>query len=123
MLQSLMGSQKARIYVAEINNKIIAYKIGFLHNLIFWEFNSCTDILYSKYAINNIFIEMLMGKLKVEGVRAYNFMGGDYEYKRRWGDSEISTYNYNIGIIKTFKGKGVFLFNWLKNLIKLFVKR
>ena len=92
-LKSLISKGLALVYVLKINDQVIAYKIGFVFQSIFWEWKSCADTDFNNYSINDIFLSKLIPLLASTGSKAYNFMGGDYEYKKRWSDEQLLTIN------------------------------
>lgn len=105
VLGSLLSTGEARVYEIQVAGKIAGYKIGFAHRNVFWEWKSCMKIEFNPYSLNDIFLAELMEKLRQEGVHAYNFMAGDYDYKRRWADVALQTKNYHFLIGNSALGK------------------
>lgn len=95
-LRSLMATGEGRVYEIHAGGEIAGYKIGFLYRNVFWEWKSCIRLDFNRYSLNDIFILELMGKLREEGIQAYNFMAGDYDYKRRWANDWLQTENYHL---------------------------
>lgn len=88
-----LESKDARVFCLFVAGKLAAYKIGFVFRDIFWEWKSCSLTEFNDFSINDIFLHDLLEELQSQGVKAYNFMAGDYEYKRRWGDSDLEITN------------------------------
>lgn len=125
ILKKFLPQDTASIYVFKINNQVIAYKIGFFSESIFLENKSCVDKNFNDYSINDIFLVQLMSHLSESNIHAYNFMGGDYEYKKRWSTPQFKTRNYSFiipvklfGYIYLFFAKNKFLQRLYKNFRK-----
>jgi len=95
VLRTMLATGGCRVYEIHVGGEIAGYKIGFIHRNVFWEWKSCIKVEFNPYSLNHIFISDLMEKLHAEGLLAYNFMAGDYDYKRRWADDGLQTTNYH----------------------------
>ena len=104
-LRYYLPSKEARIFALYVSGKLAAYKIGFMFKGIFWEWKSCSLTEFNEYSINEIFLHDLTEGLQKEGIAAYNFMAGEYEYKRRWGDPELKTTNSDYLSANSFIGR------------------
>ena len=82
------------VYVLLFNGELIAYRMGFDQNGIFYTWNTAYHPRFHSYSIGNILLGLIIKDLIEKNYRKINMMRGDYEYKRRWMTSEETITNY-----------------------------
>ena len=74
----------AKLFTITVGSNIVAYSYGFIHNKVFYNWNSSFDIDYYNYSLGNLMDAIVMKETILTGVERYNFMRGSYDYKKRW---------------------------------------
>ena len=87
--------QKAVLYRLGVNDKAIAYRLGFYHNRTFYDWKVVHDTSYNYYSPANILVGKIIEDLIDKKYYKFNFMTGDYRYKKSWS-SEYKSKNYEI---------------------------
>ena len=100
-LHGLFEKGKAALFVLELDDKLIAYRLGFLNNRSFYDWKVCHDTEYNALSPGFLSVGMIIERLIDDGYISFNFMAGDYQYKRSWNNVECNS--VNLEIIKSDK--------------------
>lgn len=63
------------------DSRLVAYRIGFVKEGVFYDWNTSYDTDYEEYSPGALSIAYLAGKLIENGVQVIDFMAGYYDYK------------------------------------------
>lgn len=70
-----------RLLELRANSKLIAYRIGFVRDKTFYDWNTSYDIEYEDYSPGALSIAYLVRELIESGIGSIDFMSGYYDYK------------------------------------------
>lgn len=84
---------KAVMYKLSFNNQAIAYRLGFLNNGSFYDWKVVHDPEFNYYSPGNLMVGKIIDSIIENGYHEFNFMTGDYRYKRSWISKEHTTIN------------------------------
>lgn len=76
---------KVRCFRLLLDEKPIAVLYGFIDAAKFWSYQTGFDPGVSRFSPGSLILEYTMTQLIGEGVRCFDFLRGDEEYKRLWG--------------------------------------
>ncbi len=78
------------LYALTTGEDLIAYRIGLIHNKIFYDWSTNYDVGWAKYSPGLISIGYVIRDLIEKGFRNLDFMAGVYDYKLSWSpDHEV----------------------------------
>jgi CelD/BcsL family acetyltransferase involved in cellulose biosynthesis len=70
--------------VIEAGDAIVAVDYGFRHGGKVWGYNAAFDARYEAYGLGRVLLGWAIEQAFLEGLHEYDFLLGDYAYKRRW---------------------------------------
>jgi CelD/BcsL family acetyltransferase involved in cellulose biosynthesis len=118
------------IFLLKIDDKILAYDIGFVKDFCFYDWNGSFDPTYSDFSPGTLLTGLIFKSLIERKFTCCNFMRGNYTFKRRWmtDDHTIGNYQYLIPITTIKGGLAVRYYMkykwWIrKNVFSLFGER
>lgn len=125
VLPLLIKEQRAILYVLKDGSNLVSYRLGFTQNRIFYDWNTSFDTKYVRYSPGKIITGYVIKDLIESGYRTFNFMRGDYEYKKQWmhRDREHVSGNYLFIFAKnSLRGKILerYYLNWRDNIKERF---
>lgn len=80
---SLFNYDSAALYVLKDEKEVLSYQLGFVQNNTFYCWNSSFNIDYYEYSPGQIIKGKIINELIKKNYKTYNFMRGDYEYKKK----------------------------------------
>ncbi|MBD3337884.1 MAG: GNAT family N-acetyltransferase [Candidatus Lokiarchaeota archaeon] len=101
-------SGKALLYLLYDDKTLISYRLGFVSGQTFFDWNTSYNPEYAKYAPGQLIIRYVLEDLINSGFGCFNFMRGDYQYKKKWvpDNDEHNSINFLFAIGKnSLKGK------------------
>ena len=85
VMQGGMRENRLRFWVLEIDKKISAVLVGFLHEGVLHYFQGGFDPAYAKDSIGTVMLGLCMKScIDAKEVREFDFMGGESTYKEHW---------------------------------------
>ena len=78
------------------NEEIAAVELGFIDQKTRVLYIGTTNPKFKKYSVGHIIVYKLMEEACAEGYEIMNFMGGDQEYKQKWGPVNVVNIDYLI---------------------------
>ncbi|OQW37435.1 MAG: hypothetical protein A4E19_13605 [Nitrospira sp. SG-bin1] len=85
VMQESIRENCLRFWVLEIDKKISAVLVGFLHEGILHYFQGGFDPTYAKDSIGTVMLGLCMRScIEEKEVREFDFMGGESSYKKHW---------------------------------------
>ncbi len=80
-----------RIFVLKDNDKIVAYRLGFLHNNIYYDWNTSYDIAYKNMSVGILLCDYVVRYCFAENIEEFDFLRGEEEYKKKFatGNREL----------------------------------
>jgi CelD/BcsL family acetyltransferase involved in cellulose biosynthesis len=72
----------------DLDGNVAASQFGFRYSGVYSHLQSGFDPKYSAYSPGWVLQEEILRQLIADGIKAYDFLGGDEPYKRRWGAVE-----------------------------------
>ena len=92
-LKPLFGKGNAVLFLVFHNEVVIAFRLGFYQNKTFYDWKTAHDPSYDYYSPGFISVGLIIQHLIKKGFVAFNFMAGNYRYKRSWTNNENALYN------------------------------
>ena len=89
-----VASPEIVLYALLLDNRLIAYQLGFSQKGVFYDWNKSYDPEFGRYSVGNILMGLILKDLIERGCQKYNQMRGDYLWKRRWMTDEETLTNY-----------------------------
>ena len=72
------------LFTFEIDENIIAYRIGFYYNNIFYDWNTCFDPKYFGISSGKLLMVKIIEHIFDDGYEEFDFMRGNEWYKQKW---------------------------------------
>ncbi|SLM28697.1 hypothetical protein MTBBW1_1470010 [Desulfamplus magnetovallimortis] len=123
----LFNQDLAVCYLIKNNAEIVAYRLGFAVNKVFYDWNTSFNPNYSNYSPGLTSVALTIMDMIENDYRQFHFMRGGYDYKKRWmmkGHDHISQ-NYLFLLSKpNLKGKILeqYYLEWRDQIKKYFNK-
>lgn len=73
-----------RIFVLKDMDKIIAYRLGFLHNNIYYDWNTSYDIAYTNMSVGILLCDSVVRYCFRENIKEFDFLRGEEDYKKKF---------------------------------------
>ena len=73
-----------RIFILKHNNDIIAYRLGFLYQNIYHDWNTSYDIEYKKLSVGILLCDYIVRYCFQKGIKAFDFLRGEEDYKKKF---------------------------------------
>lgn len=117
----MLTLNKAIGFILLLNEKPIAYRLGFLFNDVFTSWKLVYDPQYSKFSLGNLISAMGIDYLIDKKIIAINNGVGDYSYKRSWFNNRIHSSNVTF----YFNNKSLYSFSYytIENSVKPVIKK
>jgi CelD/BcsL family acetyltransferase involved in cellulose biosynthesis len=80
----LLNSNLAVCYIVKNNAEIVSYRLGFITNKIYYDWNTSFNPKYSNHSPGLISVALAIMDLIENQYRQFHFMRGGYDYKKRW---------------------------------------
>jgi len=106
------------LYAMLTNDEIVACLYGFKYQSKFYYYLSGMNPFYSKYGPGNLLIFFVLQKCINEGLKEFDFLRGEEEYKTRW--TSLSRKNFDVVFVKN--GLGPLIRNWVARKYYFFAK-
>jgi len=90
----VMVAPEMILYALLLNDRLIAYQLGFSQKDVFYDWNKSYDPELSRYSVGNVLMGLILKDLIEKRFQKYNQMRGDYNWKRRWMTDEATLTNY-----------------------------
>lgn len=90
---SCFDKGKAVLFKLSLNGNALAYRLGFLHDNSFFDWKVVHNPEYNYYSPGNLLVGKIIDNIIEEGYNKFNFMTGDYRYKRSWIREDQTTNN------------------------------
>lgn len=121
---SALLNKKAIGFILLIDNKPIAYRLGFLHSDEFISWKLVYDPDYSKLGVGNLISLLSIESLILNKTKYLNLGAGVYDYKLNWFNSQIigslnTTFLFKRNI---FSFSYVFFMTKIKKYVKVYLK-
>ncbi|MBD3198077.1 MAG: GNAT family N-acetyltransferase [Candidatus Lokiarchaeota archaeon] len=102
ILTNCIENGKAFLYLLYDDKTLISYRLGFVSGQTFFDWNTSYNPAYAKYAPGQLIIGYVLEDLINRGFRCFNFMRGDYQYKKKWvpENNENNSINFLFAIGK-----------------------
>ena len=84
----------AKLYLLKADQRILAYRLGFLHQDTFYDWKTSFDVAWRDYSPGRLIVGYLIRHLIRAGVKNVNFMAGVYDYKLSWSPVRRLSANY-----------------------------
>ncbi|WP_299111127.1 GNAT family N-acetyltransferase [uncultured Winogradskyella sp.] len=101
-LQPLFEKEKALLYLLKLNNETIAFRLGFLNNKTFYDWKVSHNPKFDYYSPGFLTVGLIIEHLISTDNHAFNFMTGNYQYKRSWTNNNEDSTNYELLYAKRF---------------------
>lgn len=101
-LEPLFKKEKAILYLISLDEKVIAFRLGFLNKNTFYDWKVSHDTDFNKFSPGFISVGLIIENLIAMGAKELNFMTGDYQYKRSWANNDENSVNYEVLYAKKF---------------------
>jgi len=98
-----------RSYWLQFEDKYIAYMFGFEEDEVFYAWNMAFDPEYSNFFPSKFLLLELVKDCHQRGLKEFNFMRGETEYKTKWTKHFRPNYRFTIKNTKSIYGKAISL--------------
>jgi CelD/BcsL family acetyltransferase involved in cellulose biosynthesis len=93
-LTSCFEDGHGALYLLNADGKTIAYRLGFTHGTVFYDWNTSFDLEWSQYSPGHLIIGSVIRDLIGLGFTKLHFMAGRYDYKTSWAPGGDITSNH-----------------------------
>jgi CelD/BcsL family acetyltransferase involved in cellulose biosynthesis len=95
-IKACYSKGKVALFLLKLDGRIIAFELGFLYGQIFYGWKVSHDPDYNFYSPGALIIGKIIEELISMKFTQFNFMTGDYSYKRSWAPGEAESANYEL---------------------------
>jgi CelD/BcsL family acetyltransferase involved in cellulose biosynthesis len=81
-------------YLLFLEDKLVSYRIGFVADGVFYDWNTAFDPDYARLAVGRVLLGLVIEDLISRNFAHFHFMRGNYPYKRSWMTSDHTITNY-----------------------------
>ena len=74
----------------------VSFRIGYADELIYYDFLTSYDCKIQTISPGNVLLFMILMKLQAEGIRAFDFMRGEEDYKKRFSTGSVAGMELNL---------------------------
>lgn len=92
-ISSCFDKGKAVLFKLSKDGNTISYRLGFLHDKSFFDWKVVHNPEYNYYSPGNLLVGKIIDKIIDDGYDKFNFMTGDYRYKRSWISEDQTSFN------------------------------
>jgi CelD/BcsL family acetyltransferase involved in cellulose biosynthesis len=93
---SCFRKKQGVLFLLKADGKLIAYKLGYVFKDAFYDWNGTFDLSYAIYSPGMQLSLLVTEELIRRGIAYFNFMTGDYEWKRSLAPGGKITTNYSL---------------------------
>jgi len=112
-LKPLFDIRKAIMFLLKYDDEVIAFRLGFLNNKTFYDWKVSHNPKFDYYSPGFLTVGLIINHLIKENKNSFNFMTGNYQYKRSWTNTDVNSINYELLCAKKFS-IGQLYFNYRK---------
>ena len=112
-LKPLFDKKKAIMFLLKYDDEVIAFRLGFLNNKTFYDWKVSHNPKFDYYSPGFLTVGLIINHLIKENKNSFNFMTGNYQYKRSWTNTDVNSINYELLCAKKFS-IGQLYFNYRK---------
>ncbi len=112
-LEKLFDQGKAVLFLVQWEGKTVAFRLGFLDENCFYDWKTAHDPEFDYYSPGFLSVGLIIERLIEKGYSRFNFMTGNYQYKRSW--SNLDEENYNAEFFKANNAIGKMYVNYRLN--------
>jgi CelD/BcsL family acetyltransferase involved in cellulose biosynthesis len=87
---------KMMLFLMKRGGCVLAYRLGFMHRDCFYDWKVSHDPQADPYSPGVLTIGLAIEELIARGYERFDFMTGDYRYKRSWSTHDSEGSNYEI---------------------------
>lgn len=98
---SLFEAKRMVLFLLNVDGQMAAYSLGFIHKQIFYDWQVSHDPRFGQFSPGILILGKCIEELISRGFTGFNFMAGDYPYKRSWSSQDPKSTNYEL-----FAGNG-----------------
>ena len=108
-----LGTKWLRVYYLRIDDRIVSILFGIVYNNRFFDLQAAYDLDWQKRSVGTVLLYHSFKQSINEGMREYDFLRGEEEYKYQWG--AVPKRNMRILVLKPGFLLFIFkLFRWRK---------
>lgn len=96
LIRTLRDNGTIYIKFLSSGHKMIAFRYGFAVNDIYYDYQTGYDPKFSQWRPGFVLLAMVVQDLIDRGVRRFDFLRGDEEYKRHWASKDRKTFRYYV---------------------------
>lgn len=85
-----------RIFVLKDNDRIVAYRLGFIHNNIYYDWNTSYDIAYKNMSVGILLCDCVVRYCFAENIEEFDFLRGEEDYKKKFATGNRELLKINI---------------------------
>lgn len=82
------------IYVLQLDDRIVAYRMGFIHDHTYYDWNTSHDPDLSSQSVGKVLMGLVIKDLIACRVKRIDLMRGDYDWKKKWVANAQTSVNY-----------------------------
>lgn len=125
-LKPLFEKGCAELHLLKFNQEIIAFRLGFIHGKVFFDWKTAHNPEFNHYSPGFLSVGLIIQNLIERDFEAFNFMTGNYQYKRSWTNNEELNFNNEFVYTNNNNILGkfflIFRLKWRDRLKRLAVK-
>jgi CelD/BcsL family acetyltransferase involved in cellulose biosynthesis len=84
---------KMALFLLKLDGRMLVFRLGFMHKGAFYDWRVCHDQSAESYSPGTLIVGKIIEELISRGYSQFNFMTGDYRYKRSWAPQESASVN------------------------------
>lgn len=91
---TLFKKNKMVLYLIMADDRIVSYRIGIVHQGVYFDWNTNYDLLWEDYSPGLLSVAYLIRDLISMGIKQLDFMAGVYDYKLSYSPRHEVFFNY-----------------------------
>ena len=93
---SLFDRKRMVLFLLCLDGQMAAYSLGFIHKQIFYDWQVSHDPSFGQFSPGILILGKTIEELISMGFTGFDFMAGDYPYKRSWSPQDPRSTNHEL---------------------------
>jgi len=95
-MQALFAKRKVLLFLLKRDNQVVTFRLGFVQNQTFYDWKVSHDPSFDEFSPGTLILGKIIEELISREYTKFNFMAGDYCWKRSWTPESAESANYEL---------------------------
>lgn len=95
-LKPMFENGKSVLYLLKLDDELIAFRLGFINNKTYYDWKVSHNPEFNYYSPGFLTVGLIIEHLISNNNKEFNFMTGNYQYKRSWTNNNDENVNLEV---------------------------